>query len=176
MRPSAWISALLLCGLSACQAPADAWFVDPDPTKHTVMVLDDGFDLENPVFQGKLLAAYTLECHAPASTPPPASFAEHKAQLLAQLAQPEDNCQLQEGLELAIDPEFSTRAPEREESNKLLAEKSIYRLTRKASFNSILTMLYGGEEGQFSYHGTATAGLAAYQNPAIQLVLVQKQL
>ncbi len=157
------------------------------------MVIDDGFDLALPVFQGKVRGAYTVECRAqPAGAGAGAStdvdggpdggvddggamavdavpsFQDTKAALLAQLATPDQACGLRAGIARRPNP-FADLEGKRVEWNRAIRDDR--GLPRDAPFDELIKRL-----NHTSFHGTATAGVVAYDNPGLGLVLVEQRL
>jgi len=168
--------ALLLVSASGCEGTVELPF---DP-RVTVMVIDDGFDVSLPVFEGKVAATYTVTCPreqgssdlAAAMTPvqddaAATEFTSRKAALLAQLAESDDGCRLVAGLPPPGTP-LADLEPDRAAWNAAIAAGTFGEAPPIVP--DIFIRLLAG-----SFHGTATAGLIAHENPRVQLVLVQRR-
>ena len=145
----------------------------------TVAVVDDFFDLNSKVLSGKILAAYKLKCVESGSGSDVTSedidsmsVEALKSRLIAAATTPV-NCSL-----LQLDPfdynasGFTNIESSRDSWNQGILTKQGENLSEEA-----ITQLEKVIEGPSGlYHGTATAGLVAYQNPGVKLVLIQVEL
>jgi hypothetical protein len=144
--------------------------------QRNVMVIDDGFDPSLPVVQGKVAGVYTIECadEDPDAQPGGGDEADMKAALLAELAVPDDRCRLRPGLDPA--PSVYELPQERGAWNAAVrGDVLIGNPFRASPFD----WLYGELVRQLDrtpFHGTATSGVIATDNPAVNLVLVQMEL
>lgn len=150
---------LLLLALSAC---------GDEPEKHVVMVIDTGFDLDHPVFKGRVAATYSQVCDP---TPARGLVDLLLPDFEALSAQP--TCRLEAGLPGDISPRFDEILSDKERWNQDIREKSVGTRFQgdKPAFDNVVEVVTG-ESGAFNYHGTATAGLVAYENDNVELVLV----
>jgi subtilisin family serine protease len=174
----------------------------PDP-RHNVLVIDDGFDLTVPVFNGRVAATYSIACLHSAPAPeqdqsdaaglepvadagaPPAEdggtapgadggLADRKASLLAALKVRDTSCHLEPGVVAKPDP-LASIARFRDRWNKtILASRYASTAFTQAEIDEIKAAMAKLDNARF--HGTATAGLIAHQNPAVRLVLVEELL
>lgn len=152
-----------------------------------IAVIDSGFDLGHEVFSDKLIGSHTIDCSVadptvPAVTPTqsantaPLSFEQKKAQLIAGLKSQDRRCKLRPGLELYKSHGLKTYSKYRSLWNSAVLQKNVKEVSSKIpNFKKFLEVL-GGDDGDYIYHGTSTAGLIAYQNPRVELVLVQMQI
>ena len=143
------------------------------PANHTVLVMDKGFDLTHPVFKDKVVDSFTIRC-TESNEPRKVglSVAQMKVNMLKELASPSEACQIVPGVTLKKSPSFDGIATLRDRWNKaVMGKESLTEISNDPdSLNSILE----GEKG-YLYHGTATAGLIAYQNPGVRLVIVEQE-
>jgi hypothetical protein len=146
-------------------------------SKHTVLVLDSGFDVEHEVFKDKLAATYQVRCveQKPVGaelTGFETSDKALKAALLAVYREKDTGCRIERGVTFRSSPRFEEMSSKRDSWNEAVRKKT---LTKKfLEFDKIKEIL-SGEKGKYLYHGTATAGLVAYQNPKTSLVFLQDQ-
>jgi hypothetical protein len=196
---SSLLTVLLVLLTSGCGggegAPPES---SPDPRRN-VLVIDDGFDLANPVFNGRVAAGYSIVCaHSAAQVDQPdggppapiddggppagdggaveadAGFADRKAQLLASLRVRDTSCHLEPGLEAKPDP-LASIARFRDRWNKaILGNRYASTVFTQAEIDEIKKAQEGLGDARF--HGTATAGTIAYKNPNVRLVLVEERL
>jgi len=143
--------------------------------RRNVMVIDEGFDPSLPVFQGKLAGVYTIECtEQPDAQPAGGNEADMKAALLAELAVPDESCRLGSGLDPA--PSVYELPEERGAWNAAVrGDVLIGNSFRPSPFDWLYGEL-GSQLDRTPVHGTATSGVIATDNPAVNLVLVQIQL
>lgn len=145
-----------------------------DPSKHTVMVVDRGFDLTNKIFAGKILGAYTLKCKEVLNEQLSGTIDELKKQFYKQQVEDDQSCELSSGIEPHINPKFKEVIPDRDAWNNWALMrgrgKSGEELPIPSTYYYIDNLL-SGRDGYY-YHGTATAGLVSYKNPNVQFVFV----
>jgi Subtilase family len=159
-----------------------------------VMVMDQAFDETLPAFQGKIAGTYTMVCAeeapdagvaaadggspgadgGPDGGVPPASFGEAKAALLAELARPDDTCHLQPGVAPVAHP-LDDLEPMRKTWNAALLDDQLAIKPNGNMLDPLFEMISDRLKG-VAYHGTATAGLIAEDNPDVALVLVSRPL
>jgi hypothetical protein len=149
--------------------------VSPDPQRN-ILVLDDGFDLSVEPLRGHVAASYTIVCRpegAPGAAP--ADFQEAKARALASLDGRDDQCRLEPGLAVKSDP-LAQIARYRDRWNKMISESrfsdGVFSSTEIATIQTTLDSSLAGAR----FHGTATAGVIAHDNPEVRLVLVEEEL
>ncbi|HEY7374722.1 MAG TPA: S8 family serine peptidase [Polyangia bacterium] len=142
------------------------------------MVIDDGFDPSLPVFAGKVIGTYTVTC-TPAATGGgensdggtdgglPPGLDQDKAALLAELAQPDDSCQLTSGLTAVANP-LADLEGERARWNAAMRGDVLPDASLEALEDEIPNRLMNAR-----FHGTATSGVVATSDPRVKLVLVQ---
>jgi hypothetical protein len=156
--------------------------------RRNVMVIDEGFDLSVREFHGRVAAAYTERCRATDDSGTPAaatadadggadggSFADLKRQVIADLAIRDDSCHLEKGVSAKADPMASIDRFRTRWNDALRGGKSIPREFTQDERNQLLAPLMAELES-FSFHGTATAGTIAHDNPDVRLVLVEREL
>jgi hypothetical protein len=192
-RPSTrFIGLVLMAWTSLGQGCGDN---TPASTDHrrNVMVIDTGFDPSLPVFDGRVVATYTVACRAVTPSgddgndggmPPdadggadggPSPFDDAKQAMLAALAAVDDSCQLRADLTPAPNP-FGDLEESRASFNAairsdMLVGDSFQASSFDATYNAIAMRLPTA-----SFHGTATSSVVADENPTVKLVLVQIQL
>jgi Subtilase family len=144
--------------------------------QRNVMVIDDGFDPSLPVVQGKVAGAYTIECatEEPDAQPGGGNEADMKAALLAELAVADDSCRLRPGIDPV--PSVYELPQERGAWNAAVRDDVLFgNPFRSSSFDWLYAEL-ARQLDTTSFHGTATSGVIATDNPSVNLVLVQVQL
>jgi subtilisin family serine protease len=156
-----------------------------------VMVVDDGFDLSLPLFQRRVVASFTVECNADAGAGPDAApltggpgdgsapdarpFAEAKAAALAELAQPENSCHLRPGIAARPNPFADLEAQRGRWNAGIRADQLAGNMFRRTDLDPLYDQLAMRLAG-VHFHGTATAGLIASENPGARLVLIERPL
>jgi subtilisin family serine protease len=150
--------------------------VGGDATKdHVILVLDDGFDLSHPVFASKVAGSYTIDCPETNAQDPEElftlSFEQQKAAVIASLRNEDANCKLAAGINFRVNPKLQSIMPYRDRWNEQVKTKKI-----DPELAKIILPILQDREGNYDFHGTATAGTIAYQNPEVKLVLVQRDL
>jgi Subtilase family len=156
--------------------------------QQNVMVIDEGFDLSISELRGRVAAAYTETCadeptsDADAAVSPDAgadagvSFDQMKQDLIAALAVPDDSCHLSVGIGAKADPlasiaQYRTRWNAMIRANQFADQGDFTPAEETQIMNTL-----GQDLQNFVYHGTATAGTVAHDNPNVRLVLVERQL
>jgi len=152
--------------------------------KFRVLVVDDGFDTSLPVFQGKILDSYTLQCDEAKKEElrnrQYQSYEAMKADHMALLNDQQGICQINKGVQLDKSPRFQEIATYRSAWNANFSASGVNPygdtggapgpgLTQQAA-ETIQSVIMG--EGTRNYHGTYVAGLIAYNNPNVELVLI----
>ncbi len=171
-----------MIGLAACTssssqgkegAPVLVPFTCPDLAadgKHQVVaIIDRGFDLSLPVFQGKIAGCYTVTCaDAPAQTraSDPPTFEHDKATALAELPVKDTRCHLVPGITLRKSARLDIVAEEREAWNAAI-------LAHTAPTDAPEVAVVLGGEDSYSYHGTWTSSIIAYDNPGVRIVFIE---
>jgi subtilisin family serine protease len=174
----------------------------PDP-RHNVLVIDDGFDITVPVFKGRFVAGYSIICQHSArvlqqddldgglpqpvtdggSLPVPddggapdtdGGLASRKADLIAALKVRDTSCHLEQGLVPKPDPLASIDKYRERWNATILASKYASSTFTPAEIDEIKAAM--DNLGDARFHGTATAGLVAHDNPSARLVLVEERL
>jgi subtilisin family serine protease len=192
------LSIVLGCGGGGGPSPVES---SPDP-RHNVLVIDDGFDVTVPVFNGRFVAGYSITCQHSAMFPQQDDFdggvpqpvtdgglpavpdggspevdgglADRKAQLIAALKVRDTSCHLESGLVPKPDP-LASIAKYRDRWNRaILANKYASSAFSAAELDEIKKAMENLGDARF--HGTATSGLVAHDNPAARLVLVEELL
>ncbi|MGE0173316.1 MAG: S8 family serine peptidase [Oligoflexales bacterium] len=192
-------------------APAPSENQTPQPPvtagpPHTVMVIDDGFDVNHPVFKGKIAAAYTITCDESSDgfqDPEPTTYEELRLQVLESLKKRDDSCHLEKNVTVETNPDLPKVQSNRDPWNEAVENKQIgglilyfemlaYNaptapkpekvgsLSTEEALKTLLVLDGYSAEGEylteFHQHGTMTAGTVAYQNPNVKLVLVHMDL
>jgi hypothetical protein len=149
------------------------------------MVVDEGFDPRHPIFANKIAGCYRLRCPDAPDEGAPKEFAsddDAAAQYLEELSTPSPECELQPGMRLRVDSYLEHFQPKaRAEWNEVMFQKKRLGRDTRLDAELLLSTLHGssadGEapETSFSYHGTGTAGVLAYDSD-VQLVLVEREL
>lgn len=149
----------------------------PAPERPTVMIIDTGFDLNHPVFDGKIAGCYHLTCSDTDPLPPASTEDELAAQLVSTWSAGDERCHLEEGSSLTVESYLLNFSPEaRDDWNRAHLKKEF--LPETWSYNdaeNMYAVLAQGSNGKFLYHGTGTASLIAYEND-VNLVMVQINL
>jgi hypothetical protein len=147
----------------------------PDPQRN-VLVMDDGFDVSVAALRTHVSAAYTIVCRSgTAAGPEPADFAAAKERALAALSVRDELCHLEPGLAVKPDP-LAMVARFRTRWNRMISESrfpdTLFTTGELDQINAALDK----ELPRARFHGTATAGVIAHQNPDVRLVLVEEEL
>jgi len=171
--------------LAACSggAPGGPRFVPASAdARRNVMVIDEGFDLAAAELQGKVAAALTISCAAPAADSGDAgvdggslSFGEIKQQYLAALAVSDDSCHLDPGVSAKPDP-LPGIAKYRQRWNDALRKQQFLDVVFTDAERQEIAAALVPELMRFPYHGTATSGTVAHDDPDVRLVLVERPL
>jgi hypothetical protein len=193
----------LLAGCGGGEGGAPESSADP---RHNVLVIDDGFDLTVPALAGHVAAAYSIVCDhaaraqaddagasddggAPADAAiapavdggagdeagvPDAGFAQHKADLITALQVRDTLCHLEPGLEAKRDPLAPIARLRARWNSVILSNRYANTTFDAAELAEINKAVDAFRTARF--HGTATAGLVAYKNPGVRLVLVEERL
>lgn len=150
----------------------------------TVMVIDDGFDLDHPVFAGKIAGTYTVTCPSDEDEDEDeeeqetdwagVSVESFKKSLLEGFKESSEPCTLTDTIRFDRWPELAEIAPDKATWNKAILSKDPADLPEEM-VTEVAAALDGGERNA-DVHGTATAGTIAYDNPDVRLVLVQIEL
>lgn len=181
----------LLAAAGGCDRGEGAGEVQssPDPRRN-VLVIDDGFDPTLSDFAGRVAATYSIVCDHSAllqeepsdgglpvegdGGTPDESLAARKATLIAALAVRDTHCRLRAGVEPKPDPLGSIARYRERWNGVILAGKPASTAFSPAELGEIQAAQMG--LGRARFHGTATAGLIAHQNPGVRLVLVEELL
>jgi hypothetical protein len=148
----------------------------PDPQRN-VLVMDDGFDLSVPALRGRVAAAYTIVCRPAGGgdSQVPATFEEAKARALASLRNRDELCRLDRGVAAKPDP-LASVFRYRDRWNRMLANnqlaESVFGATELRQIDTAIDAAFHTAR----FHGTATAGVIAHDNPEVRLVLVEEEL
>jgi hypothetical protein len=141
--------------------------------KHTVLVIDDGFDTTHPVFKNRIKAEYTITCKTADPEDQPTDLEALKQALIEQYGQQDSSCTVSENIAFELPDEFNSIENQKDDWNQAVMSKS------SAIANSNYEDLYQiitGQETESNFHGTNTSGLIAYQNDRVELILVQMEL
>ncbi len=170
------------CGSSSKPKPlapppaGPSYLVSPGE-RHRVLVIDDGFDTSHPIFQGRILASYSLSCRQilPEYNAD-RSFEQRKRAFIDDILHPKVSCTANPGQTFRSSPSINNLVPRREEWNRGIQQKNLGDFTDSEQTLYRDTLRAKGEESRYSYHGTATASLIAYKNPRVDLVLLNISL
>lgn len=148
----------------------------PVLTKHSVAVIDSGFDIDNAVFKKNLVEATRVLCINTGKNPlttmaAETRFGELKSNFIAYLGNRSD-CVSKKKLNDGVSPAFANIQGDFNDWNAAVKNGTINRSPVRAKVETILA----GEDGKFNYHGTATAGLIAEDNSKIDLYLIEPDL
>ena len=167
---------------------AGAVVVEAGPLRNVVMVVDDGFDPSVAELVGKVVASHTIVCAqssadggAEAGADPLAEgadpdFARAKSDLIAALREPDHSCQLGDGIQPYDQSWLTSVDGYRDRWNAALrSDTPLTQAFSAAEYATIISALQT-EPQDARVHGTSVAGLLAYQNPELRLVLVQYPL
>jgi hypothetical protein len=170
-----WLGALACVTASTLGAGCGDDQPAADLPRRNVMVIDDGFDLSLPVFQGKIAAEYTIDCDEEPDDPPDAGTpADMKAALLVELAEPDDSCRLHPGVNRA--PSVSDLFEERAEWNAVVRGDVVVGFMFRISPYDWLYDELAMRLATALFHGTATSSVIATDNPLVKLVIVEMKL
>lgn len=168
--------------------------------QRNVMAIDEGIDLSVAELQGKVVAAYTVDC-SPADgagagaagdegVPDGAgadqdgdgaaadggdAFDEVKRRYIQSLMTTDESCGLKPGIVAKPDP-LAAVARYRDRWNGMIRGQRF----RDEVFNeqewTEVTGAIDAELMHFGFHGTATSGTVAHDNPDVRLVLIERTL
>jgi hypothetical protein len=190
IRSRVWI--VVVCGASVasglgCGSDGFKLVAPSENQQQNVMVIDTGIDLSASDLQGRVSAVYTETCAddsgggsgsdaaaMPAVDGGPA-FDMLKQEILAELAQPDDSCDLKTGISGKPDPLAGIDQFKARWNAMIRANKQIADVFTMAEFNQLQGPI-NDELMNFAYHGTATSTTVAHENPDVRLVLVERQL
>jgi hypothetical protein len=168
-------------------ADGGAVAVDAGPLRYVVMVVDDGFDPSVAELSGKVVASHTIECDqssnsvdggVEAGADPLAeganpNFDQAKSNLIAALQEPDRSCWLREGMQPYDRHLLASVDGYRDRWNAALrADTDLTQAFTTTEYAAIVSALQNAPQDA-RVHGTSVAGLLAYQNPDLRLVLVQ---
>jgi hypothetical protein len=180
-RPLKLVGSLCLSCLASACGDATPKSDDTKDTKtsgggHTVMVIDDGFDSSHPVFEDKIVGKYTVVCPEDDSSDgsDDLSFSELKTKVLKDLQSDDGDCSIKSGISFSKGSDIDQVAEYRDEWNAGILKKQGMDLS-DGEIEKIDNALSGASANK-NYHGTNTAGVIAYQNPSVRLVLLQFEL
>jgi subtilisin family serine protease len=174
------------------------------------MVIDNGIDPSHPVFQGKVVASYTIHCEekmggaaAPDGGASPdgveavdaalldagagaadagdagavdaRSFDEARTALLAELAQPDESCQLRAGIAPRPNPFADLEGDRGRWNTAIHGNRLVGNMFRPSPLDGLHDRILE-RLAKVPFHGTATAGLVATENPGAHLVLIEVPL
>lgn len=143
-------------------------------THHTVLVLDDGFDKNQPVFEKKVTATYTITCSKEnENTNKNLDYDQYRKKFLEDLKANESTCSIKSGISFRIGPDLKKLEGDKNKWNEDIKGKKAA-LSSK-NFQKTSSVLHGSEAG-INYHGTNTSGIIGYDNADTKLVLVQIEL
>lgn len=143
---------------------------------HTVMIIDQGFDYEHPVFKNKIIAKYKIECSIQNDSIRNShlDFRLMSGKLLARGVAGFSACELKPVSVFLPNSEFSEIMNWKSWWNTSIEEKS--EELQSLSHSSIYQRVTGRDTGRSSanpFHGTAVASLYAYDNPNTKFILIE---
>ena len=149
--------------------------VNPGLSAHTVMIIDDGFDVSHEVLKPKVVGQYTINCEKDTLTAPDTEFRnssleQAKTVLKQRYRLPNSGCSVTDGINFSRPANFAQIEAFRERWNDGLKRK-VGTLDQN-TVQTITRVLSGSGE----FHGTNTSGLIGYQNADVKLVLVEMEL
>jgi hypothetical protein len=175
----------LACGSGGGGPTPDAGgaVADGGSPRQVVMVVDDGFDPGVAELAGKVIATYTITCDdggdgVDAGLDPLAfgespDFDQAKRALIAALHEADHACQLRAGLQPYDRHLLASVDALRDRWNAALrADVALGQAFTAAEYAQIMSA-FDRAPTDARVHGTSVAGLLAYQNPGVRLVLVQ---
>jgi hypothetical protein len=167
------------CGVDFVSPESGSNGFSPYRNRHTVVIEDDGFDIDHPVYAQNIIKTIQVTC-----TETPEKIQSHKFasyDLFKQAAiasmkaeQKNHSCQYNEiNKAKFISPLFNQIASQVQNWNQFILNGlgNIFSLQKPEGITNILE----GEQGEYSYHGTAVAAYVAHKNPNVQLILIQKK-
>lgn len=156
------------CGVMVSGCGGD----DAPAAKPAVMVVDDGFDTSLDVFEGKILAAKTVQCESEDNDQ--GEGEDLRARYLRFLKQRDESCTLVDGVE-AKEDRLGTVEKHRDQWNAMVEADDAP--ARRFSQNVFETLADSFDEATATrFHGTATAGVVARNNADVKLVLIELPL
>ncbi len=186
-----WIVVVVACAgavAAGCGGSGSSITLVPQSSnqQQNVMVIDEGIDLSASDLQGKVTATYTETCTddsggsgSDAAAPPAVSsgpmFDMLKQEFLAELAQPDDSCDLKPGISAKPDPLASVAQYKARWNAMVRAGQTPDAVFTPAEITKLMNPI-DTEFSAFNYHGTATSTTVAHENPDVRLVLVERQL
>lgn len=158
------------------EAPYENADVVANPNRHNVLVIDDGFDLNHPVFRNKVVARYRLRCSE--STGPVIeaqdNYESQKRALISYLSYEESDCILSPRLPFQPSRALEGIQHKRDEWNQALKSKTVSETYKGREWEAESIFQILSDRGR--YHGTNTAGLIAYNNDRVNLFVLQLEL
>ena len=146
-----------------------------------VMVIDDGFNLDAPVFKDKILKQYTLICEEKGKTQSEEigatqesteeeKFSKLKSEYMKSFDS--NTCHLIQKLIQVKNPELAKFGEYRDQWNSEINQKTIQ---DNISADENLIGIFNSID-LVPHHGTSTASVISYKNPETKLVLLQISL
>jgi subtilisin family serine protease len=172
------LAIILSLTAAACRPPtrtaAPLKSDSPSGKQHTVMILDTGFDVNHPVFANKIIDKYTVKCSQDSEISKcgdgSCSYEDFKTEEIEKIPADVKSCEIKSEITLDLDPNFEKIKLYKDRWNSMINGK------RGVSFEkSVIDQIQNtiSPPTGTGYHGTATAGLIAYKNPDVRLVLVE---
>lgn len=169
---------------------------DFDPDKTTVLVIDSGFDPRHPVFANKVIASYTMSCDMVGEKADNFSFDRPYDEIKQEAIEfytkaPQDECQIEPGfkpkainafdnLSVDVKERFNNAVLAKELRTDLHDELGVHSWCEStATLGEDVMQLcknLADKNSPIMLHGTSTAGIIAYNNPNVQLVLVESEV
>ncbi len=141
--------------------------------RFNVGIIDDGFDLNQPLFDGRVLADYDIACDTAGDAAPASADQDTKDYLISEYAKPENTCRLEPGVTFEYSNDLLALENRRDVWNSEIRDKAVNLNTSDAiEFRTVL----GGYDRSLLYHGTNTASLILYANPDVRLVVFRMNL
>ncbi len=147
------------------------------PAKSVVLVVDDGFDLSLSAFKGKVLEARTFSCKSDqAPSEAPTDLAAAKQQYLNFLKTKDTSCTLKQGISEKPDLLADIQEDFQEQWNGTIETQTYASARFTETEYRQLTERFDETLAGTEFHGSATAGVIARDNPGVRLVLVERPL
>jgi hypothetical protein len=143
------------------------------PTRHVALVWDVGIDPDHRAYADHVDGRYTLSCEDESLFEQLLSRPSVDAQsVLAELTA-RDRCRLNQGIQPRFGSSLGSMTISKSQWNNAVLTKRLTEdgVPRAAANESILT----GKADDTAYDGTAAAGLLAYNNDRVRLILLETQ-
>lgn len=191
LRVMAWLPLFFLGACLGDDTPAADPVPSADPRRN-VLVIDQGFDLSVAELRGKVVAAFTVECQRNDDDGPAPdlggqggadagadggapSFADIKQAFISRLMVASESCRLRPGIDDKPDPLAHVRRYRDRFNGMIRRQQYADKVFYQAELEE-LSVALDSALATFAFHGTATAGIVAHDNPNVRLVLVERRL